>query len=211
MRLCNTHSLWVRSPEVLLSASEPLHPRGKETALKAPSPVLLLVLVGRYNATTRGQLDEPDGAVDEDVRADTGDQTIGDGVREGHDGDGQESGDGIAEVAPVDVLGRGCHERTDNYQGTAGSPGRDGCEDRSEEDGDEKAESGEHGSQTGLASFRDTGTRLNVGGDWRTSHKRSDTDTESVDGVCDGRVFEILGALIDNTAETSHGVKGTSA
>ena len=179
--LRNTLSLWVRLPEALLSAGEPLHPWGKEAALETPSPGLLLILVGWYDATGRRLLNDPYDGVDEHVRANTGDQTVGDRVCERHDRNGEESGNGIAQVAPVDVLGRCCHERSNDDQCAASSPGRNRCENRSEEDGDEEAETREHGSKTSLASFGDTGTRLDVCGDWRASHERSDTDTKSVD------------------------------
>jgi hypothetical protein len=203
--------LWVSLPEVLLAAGEPLHPRWEKAARDLVGPVLLLLLVMRHNTTARSLLDDPDKGVDDDVGAYTGNQAVGDGVGKGHDGECEEGGDSVAHIAPVDVLGGCGHERTNNDQRTAGSPRRDRGEDWGEENGDEEGEASEDGCKTSLATFRDASTGLDESGDWSHTHKRTDRDTQGVDSVGDGRVLEILGALIDGAAEASHGVQSTSA
>ena len=209
--LRDTHSLRVCVPEILLSTREPLHPWGQEATLETPRPVLLLVLVGWHDAAARGNLDEPDRGVDEEVGADTGDQTIRNRVCKRHDGDGEESGDRIAEVSPVDVLGGCGHEGTDNDQRAASSPGRDRGEDGREEDGDEEAHAGEHGSKSSLASFGNTSTGFNVRRNRGAAHQRTDGDTKRVDRVCNGRVFKVLCTFINGATETGHGVEGTGS
>lgn len=209
--LRNAHRLWAVLAQAQLSTGEPPHPWRQETSLQAPCPVLLLILVWWDNTTARCNLNEPDRSVDEEVGADTGNQAIGDRVGKGHDCNGEESRDGIAQVTPVDVLGRSSHERTDNDERAASGPGRNRGKDGREEDGYEEAETRKHGSKSSLASLGNTSTRLNVRSDGRAAHERANRDTNSVDRVCDGRVFEILSALIDGATEASHGVEGTGA
>jgi hypothetical protein len=198
-------------PKVLLASDDALHPRRQESAGDAPRPGLLLFLVGGNDPAARGLLDDVDERVDDDVRADTGNQTVGDRVGEGHDGDGEECRDSVAHVLPVDVLGRLSHEGTDNDERTSGGPWRDRGENRREEDGDEEGETSEHRSETSLSSFRDTSTRLDVRSDRGAAKEGTDCYTHSINGVGDRRVFEILGALVDSSAVACHGVHGTCA
>ena len=149
----------------LLPRENALHPRRKEAAGETPRPRLLLVLVRGNNATSRSLLDDKDKGVDEDIRADTGNESVCNRVGEGHNGDGEERGNGISHILPIDVLGRLCHKRSDNDKRASCGPRRNRCEYRGEEDGDEETESSEHSSETGLATLGDTSTRLDVRSD----------------------------------------------
>ena len=76
----------------------------------------------------------------EDGGADASNDTIGNGVGEGHDGDGKEGGDGLDGVAPLDVLDVLHHQGAHQDEGGARGVGGDGGQDGGEEEGDEIAE-----------------------------------------------------------------------
>jgi hypothetical protein len=203
--------LIVLLPEVLLAAREPLHPGWHNATRNAPRPVLLLLLVVRDNTATGSLLNNEDNRVDEDVRADTGNQTICNGVGEGHDCDRKEGRDSVAHVAPVDILCGLGHQRADDNQSAASCPRWNRGEDGREENGDEEAETRKHSSETSLASLGNTRSGFDKGGDGRRAKERADGNTDGVDTVGDGRVLKVLGTLVDLTGEASHGVQSTSA
>jgi hypothetical protein len=198
--------LVVLLPEVLLAAREPLHPGWHYATRNAPRPVLLLLLVVRDNTATGSLLNNVDNRVDENVRADTGNQSICDGVGKWHDCDREEGRDSVTHVAPVDILCGLGHQRANDDQGAASCPRWNRGKDRRKENGDEEAETREHCSKTSLASLRNTRSGFDEGGDGRRTKERADGNTDGVDTVGDGRVLEILGALVDLTSEASHGV-----
>jgi hypothetical protein len=162
-------------------------------------------------AATGCLFDEPHCRVDDHVRADTRNQSVRNRVGERHDRNRQESRDGVAHVPPVDVLGRGGHERTDDDQGAASRPRRDRREDGGEEHGDEEAQTGEHGSETSLATLGDTGSGLDEGGDWWRTHERPDGNADGVNSVGDGGSLKVLCALIDRSTKAGHGVERASS
>jgi len=150
--------------------AEAHEPWWKNATGDAPGPVLLLFLVGWHNAATRRLLDDEHHCVDKDVRADTGDKTIGDRVCEGHDRDREERRDRVPRVAPVDVLGSLSHERSDDDKCAASCPRWNGGEDWREEDGDEEDEDDEDEDEDG--------------NDFNGDHKEDEDeeDYEMVDG-----------------------------
>lgn len=148
-----TRLLIVRLPEVLLAVRSALDPRRQDTSRELVSPGVFEVFVGGLDAAAGDLLDQPDGGVDEDVRDDADDEAVGDAVGERHHGDGEEGGDGVAHVAPVDFGGGFGHHGADDDERAAGGPGRDRGEDGREEDGDEEAEAGHDGCETCCSAF----------------------------------------------------------
>jgi hypothetical protein len=205
----DTLGLFVGLPEILLATGKSLHPWWEEATRNAVCPILFLFFVVRHNASTRSLLDEPDGGVDDDVRADTGNQTVGNRVSERHNRNREEGGDSITHVAPVNIFGRLGHQRANNDQCASSGPRWNRSEDWRKEYGDEEANTSEHGGKTSLATLGNSGSGLDEGGDWGRTHEGSDRNTDGVDTVGDGRVLEVLSALIDGAGETSHGVQGT--
>lgn len=203
--------LVILSPEVSLAVCSAFDPRRQNSAGKLVRPRVLEVLVGGFEAAAGGLFDEPDGGVDEDVRDDASDEAVGDAVGEGHHGDGQESGDRVAHVVPVDLGGGFHHHGSDDDERAAGGPGRDGGENWREEDGDEEAEAGRDGCETCRAAFRDAGAGFDEGGNWGAAEERADCYAEGVDEVGDGGAFEVLGLFVDGTGEAGHGVHGAGA
>jgi len=201
----------VRLPEVLLSTCGTDEPWREEAAVHLPCPRFLELLVHWDNLATRSLLDEPDGGVDEDVRHDTSDKTISDGVGERHDGDGEESGNSITHVSPVDVGSCLGHQRTNDDKSTSSSPWGNGGKDGGEEDGNEEADTGDHGGNTSLTALRNTSTRLNECSNRRGTEQRADRDTDSIDQVGSSTTLEVLSLLIHDTSEASHSVESTSA
>lgn len=199
------------APEILLALAGANKPRREEATGNAVSPGLLESLVGGHDAAARSLLDQPDGGVDDNVRAHTGDQTVGNGVGKGHERNGEESRNGIAQVAPVDLSNGLHHHGTDQNQHAASGPRRDRGKDGSKEDGDEEADTGHHGSETSLATFRDTSTGLDKGGDWGSTEQSTNGDADGVDHVGDRGTLEVLGNGINQIGELGHGVQGTRA
>ena len=197
-------------PELLVALPEALNPRWEEATLELVGPGVLDVLVGRHNPATGSLLDYPDNGVDEDVGADTADQAVGNRVGEGHQGDGNKGGDGIANIVPVDVASFLSHLGADDDERAASCPWWNRSKDRGEENSDEKAEAGHHGSDTSAATFRDTSTRFDVGSDWGSTEEGTNGDTHGIDAVGDGAVLEILSALIKEATEAGHRVQSTS-
>lgn len=95
----------IRSPEILLTLGRTRDPRWQNASFNLVRPGILVLLVCGLDATTRHLLDDPHKRIENDVAYDTGDQAVRDTVCEWHDGDGQECGDCVADVPPVDVLG----------------------------------------------------------------------------------------------------------
>jgi hypothetical protein len=89
-------------------------PSRQQTTLELVSPRLLELLIGRHNATTINGLDEPDRGVDDHVRNDTSNQTVGIRVGERHNSQRNENEKGVSDVFPIDVLGSGSHHCTDD-------------------------------------------------------------------------------------------------
>ena len=199
------------APEIFLAFDQAGQPPGKEAAGDPPGPGVLLVLVGGLEAAARRRLDGPHEDVDDDVAADAGDHAVGDGVGEGHDGDGQEGWDSVAHVAPVDLDDGAHHHGPDEDQYAAGCPRRDGREDGREEDGNEEADPGGYGRDARLAALADTGTALDEGGYGRGTEKGANTNTDRVDEVRGGGALKILGLVVDQVGEPGHGIQGTSA
>lgn len=158
-----------------------LDPRRQNTTWELVRPGVFEVLVGRPDFSAGGLLDEPDGGVDEDVSYDAGDEAVGDAVRERHHGDGQERGDGVAHVVPVDFGGGFDHHGADDDERAAGGPGWNGSEDGREEDGDEEAEAGGDGCEARGAAFGDAGAGFDESGDGRAAEEGADGDAEGVD------------------------------
>lgn len=200
----------VLAPEVLLALAESDDPRRQEATGDSPCPVVLLGLVLGDETATGCLLDDPDHSVDQDVAAHTGNKTIGDRVSEWHEGNGEESRDGVTHVPPVDLGDSLHHHGTDQDEHTASSPGRDRSEDWSKEDGNEEANTGDTGSETSLATFRDASTRLDKRSDWRGSKKSTDGDANGVNHVSNRGALEVLGDRVNQVGELSHGVQGTS-
>ena len=165
------------------------------------------MLVGGGDLAPGDGLDDPDERVDDDVAADTGDETVGDGVREAHDGDGEESRHGVAHVAPVDLGDGANHHGSDQDENAARGPGRDRREDGREEDGDEEADTRRHGRNARLATFADTCTRLDEGGDGGGSEDGADSDTDGINEVGHGRALKVLRVLVDEVGKAGHGVE----
>ena len=165
-----------------LTLSDAEHPAGDDAA-KVRGPGVLKLLVLGHEATTGSLLDDPHEGVHEHVHADTGDEAVGDGVGEGHEGNAYEGGNGVAHVLPVDVRDSADHHGADQDKHAAGGPWRDRSEDGGEENGDEEAETSRHGSETGLATFTDTGTGLDEGSDGGSTEKSTDGDTDGVNHV----------------------------
>lgn len=178
--------MFIRTPEILLSAEHAADPWGQDAARNAPGPRVLLVLVVWNNAAAGDLFDDPDKAVDEDVTAYTTDEAIGNRVGEGHECEGDEGGNGITHVPPVNLGDGADHHGSHENQHAAGGPRGDGSEDGSEEDGDEEADTGDHGSQTGLASLGNTGTGLDEGGDRGCTEEGTNGDAKGIDHVSDG-------------------------
>jgi hypothetical protein len=165
-------------PEILLAVRGTHNPWWEDAANKLVGPWLLEFLSRWDDAATGHLLEDPDDGVEDGVGDDTGDETVGDGVGEWHNGERDESRDGVTRVAPVDDGGSLAHHGSDDDQSTASSPWRDGGEDRCEEDGDEEADSGGDSGETGLATFGDTSTRLDESGDGGEAEEGADGDTE---------------------------------
>ncbi|KND92520.1 hypothetical protein TOPH_02772 [Tolypocladium ophioglossoides CBS 100239] len=201
----------ILAPKVLFALEEADHPGREEATGDAPRPVLLLVDVGGNDATAAGKLDEPDHGVDEDIRADTTDEAVGDGEGKGHEGDGEEGRDGVAHVLPVDLSDGAGHHGADEDEDAAGGPGRDGGEDGSEEDGDEEADAGDHGGHARFAALGDASTGLDEGGDGGHAEDGADGDADGVDHVGDGGTLKVLGDGVDEAGEAGHAVQGTRA
>lgn len=83
----NTSLVVIRMPEILLTPGCTLEPRWEDAARKFVRPELLVFLVFGFDAFAGDLLDDPDARVEEDVGADACDETVGDAVGEGHDGD----------------------------------------------------------------------------------------------------------------------------
>ena len=141
------------------------------------------MVVGRDDAAARGLGDEPDGRVEHDVGAHAGNQAVSDGVAKGHDGDGDEGRDGVAQVGPVDLDDGADHHGADQDEHAARGPGRDGGEDGREEDGDEEAEPRRHGRQARLAALADARAGLDEGGHGGRAEEGADGDGDGVDHV----------------------------
>lgn len=198
-------------PKVLLALEHANQPGREEAARNAPCPGLLFVVVGRRDAATGDISQEPYGGVDDDVRHDTGNEAVGNRVCEGHDGDGEEGGDGIAHVLPVDVRnGRG-HHGSDDDEDTASGPRRDGCEDGGKEDADEEADAGDDGCEASLATFGNASTGLDKGRDRRNAKESTDGDADGVDHVGYRGTLKILGDGVDEAGKASHTVQRTRA
>jgi len=136
----------------------PDNPQGHETTLHLPRPRLSVLLIGGNDSSTARNLNQPDSGVDDHVADDTCNQAVRDAVCERHHSQCDEGGEGVAEIAPVDVLRGHGHHGPDNDERAARGPGWDGCKDRREENGDEEADSSRHSCETGLAAFGNSGT-----------------------------------------------------
>lgn len=100
-------------PEIALPPREPLEPAGQDPAAQMRRPVVGVVVVVGHDAAAAELQHDPRQAVEQRVANDAGDEPVGDRVREGHDGEGEESWDRVPHVPPVDV---GCcarHHRSD--------------------------------------------------------------------------------------------------
>ena len=178
-----THSshldhLIVLVPEIAFAACCAHDPWWQNASHELVRPGLLVHLSGWDDTTARGLLDDPDGGVDDGVGNDATDETVGNGVGERHDGEGDERGDGVARVAPVNCGSGLAHHGADDDEGAAGGPGRDGREDRGEEDGDEEAEARDYGGDTSFAAFGDAGTGFDEGGYGGQAKEGTDCDAE---------------------------------
>lgn len=182
-------------------------PRRSESTRNTPRLTGLVTVW--HNAALGGLAKDERNGVEDHIGDDTGDKTVGDRVGEGHGGQADEGGESVSGVVPVDVDDGLHHHGSDEDQSTASGPWWDRGKDGRKEDGDEEADTGEHGSKTSLAAFRDTSTRLDVGGDWRRAEEGTDGDRDGIDGIGDGRTLEILGLGVDEATETGHGVEGT--
>lgn len=199
----------VFAPEVLLATGKSDSPRGENAAGNAPGPTISLIIVGRHDASAGRNLDEPNNGVEQHVGADTGNQTIGDRVRERHDGNGEECGHRITHIPPVDLGNCADHHGADEDQNAAGGPRRDRCENRREEDGDEEADAGNHRSQSSLSTLGNTSTRLNKGSDGRNTKDGTNGDAQGIHHVCNGGTLKVLGDRVDDVGETGHAVEST--
>ena len=113
-----------------------------------------------------------DGMTD-DVRDDADEDTVADAVGQGHEDDGQEGGDSSAVVFPMDASdGRHHHHTNDDQRWSRGSTG-DGQEQRTEEQGQRKADGCREGCQSGAAAFANARGTLYVSGGGRCAQTGS--------------------------------------
>ncbi|KAI6756507.1 hypothetical protein HG531_014122 [Fusarium graminearum] len=159
----------------------------------------------------RDNLDKQDDSVENHVGANTSNQTIGNGVCKRHDGNGKESRYSISHVLPIDLSHSANHHRTNKNQNASSGPWWDGRKNRGEEDGDEEADSGNHGGDTSLATFGNTSTRLDKRSNGRHTKNSADGNAESIHHVCNRGAFKILGDRIDKVGEACHTIQRTSA
>ena len=203
--------LVLRPPELLLALAQTHDPRREEAAGDAPRPWLLVLEVVGRDLAPGHHLDQPHHRVEANVAAHAGDEAVGDGVGEGHDGDGQEGRHGVAQVLPVHVDdGRG-HHATDQDEDAARGPRRDRGEDGREEDRDEEAKSRDDGRQTRLAALGDTGAGLDKGRHGRGAEEGADGDAYGVNHVGDRGALEVLGVGVDQAGEARNTVQRTGA
>lgn len=229
----NNLAVLVLLPEILLALGQPRQPRRQNATGDLVRPGLLHVLIRGNDATARDLFNNPDGRVQHNVRADAANQAVGNGVGKRHEGDGDEGGDAVAQVLPVDLGDVEGHHAAHQNQHAAGGPGRDGGEDGREEDGDEEADAGRHGCQARFASLADTRAGLDKGGDWGRAKEGADGDADGVDHVTvmrlvhmhdtqrvkmghaenlrNGRPFEILSDGVHDVGILRHGVQRTRA
>lgn len=89
-------------------------------------------------------------------------------------------------------------------QGRACGPRRNGGEYGSEEETEEEADSGDDGSQAGLAALGDTSATLDESGHGRTAKESTDRNGEGVGTVCDCRAWKVASVWVDDTGKASH-------
>lgn len=167
------------------------------------------MFVMRDDPSLRQDLQGPNGEIQRNVRKDTRDQAVGNGVGERHDSERDKGGHRISHVRPVDILCDLAHHRPDKNERAARRPRWDGGKNRREEHRDEEADGRHDGCQAGCSTFRDTGTGFHKRRDGRQSEKRTDRDAHRVDNIRNRRAFKILRLLVDGAAESRHGVERT--
>jgi hypothetical protein len=94
------------------------------------------------------------------VGGDAADEPIGDGVCQGHEDDGDERGDGLLEVLPVDLHHGFHHHDADDDECRADRPGGNGSQQRSEEQGEEEVEGDSDGREARAPALPDARRRL---------------------------------------------------
>ena len=119
--------------------------------------------------------DDPGAALDllavaaENADDDVGDQAkgdaVGDIVGKGHDGQGQESGNGDLQIVPVDILHAAHHQEAHIDQGGSGGAAGDQLGNGTQEHGREEEQTAEHRGQTGASAGGYARVHLAEGGD----------------------------------------------
>jgi hypothetical protein len=89
---------------------------------------------------------------------------LGDAVGQRHGDDGQESRNGIGQIIKVNLRDSAQHVEADNDQRRSGGEGRNGQEQRAEDDRQQEEDAGGHGSKAGTAALGDAGSALDIGG-----------------------------------------------
>lgn len=191
-------------------ADELLHPAGKDVgpgeALGDPGLTEILVLGG--DTASGDELEDVDDSVDGGIGADTSNETVGDRVREGHEGDGQEGGDGVSDIVPVDGADRLDHHRTNDHQGGTSGPWREGGKDGGEEEGDEEEEGSDDRGDTSATTLSDTGAGLDKGSDRGDTKDGANGDGGGIAEEGSGRAVKVT-VLVHVTSELGHGVEST--
>ena len=130
--------------------------RKRQVIGKLTAPVLLVVVLRGKDLAARDKADSPCDAVDDGVGHDTSDETVGNRVGKWHEHEGDESGDGVAGVVPVDGENTAHHHAAHKNERAAGCPRWDGCENRCEEKGDKEEHTSCHCGQASATTFLDT-------------------------------------------------------
>ena len=110
----------------------------------------------------RNVLEAAGNRVHHDIGDDADQDTVGDRVRERHEGDRQERRDAAAVVLPVDAGHGRHHHDADDDQGRGGRGARDREEDRREEQREAEADGDREGGEAGAAAVADAGGAFDV-------------------------------------------------
>lgn len=191
-------------------AVELLHPSGENVipGETLSNPGLTEILVLRGDAASRDDLEDVDNSVDGGIGANTSNETVGNRVREGHEGNGQEGGDGVTDIVPVDGADRLDHHRTYDHQSGTSGPWGERSKDGGKEERDEEEESGSDRSETSTTTLGDTGARLDKGSDGRDTKDGTDGDGGGIAEEGSGGAVKVT-VFVHVTSELGHRVEGT--
>ena len=92
---------------------------------------------------------------EEQVGDEASDDAVGDRVGERHQDDGQEGGDGLLGIQPINVAAMLKHHGADDHDCGAGGVGRNAGKDGREEHGDAEADGDDERGEAGAAALLD--------------------------------------------------------